>query len=696
MRASSLDANRAPPTASTAPRVTAERSSPSALALAPARSPRRPALVVALAAALASAGCPSAQPVEPIERPRVRVRSFTEATPVRHILAVPPFAFAATSAGLDRWDLRSGRGVHLGAEDGLPGERVQALDYDARGEVWIATDAGVVRYDVHDEAFREVPPSPDLAEVDAFEGASVSAAPTGAWIGLRRGLFHVTREGVWSATGVTAPVTDLYLAPRGDVLWVGTSVGLFLSRAGAAIPLGPDVGCDLASVRFVAPAPDGRAVVVGESAAREQRIALASLGGCQSYRASPDETWMAASSRQGELLVLTDRRLYTMRRPSGSRGRVIMRDGMQLLPVPRGDGAPPEASPFALQAMSGPLPAGAQALAALGDEVLVGTQSLGTARVVSGRRALQWLRRGELVGEATALSVACAARDDCYVATGSRRAWRFDGEHFSITGGGDRRVLAVAREGEGRIVGLRQGPDGRGIAVAEVRRGEWRDTGIAVDTPGRDPEVGFARFAPGGILWLGLRYRDDAGELRPYGVALVDLSAGQVAYHRTGDQGGLLERGVLPIPLDVSGVAFAPDGTAWLATPLGAVRVDGDEVHVFGEADGLRSEMLSGVAWSRADGGVLYFAAGGGVGTFDGDTWSYPRELALAVNDMEIGPDQRLWMATDRGLAVHEGGSVRHFDARRGLVENRIEDLAIDQFGRVWLRGRQSLGIVAP
>jgi hypothetical protein len=650
---------------------------------------------LALVLALASAGCPSAQPVEPIERPRVRVRSFTEATPVRHILAVPPFAFAATSAGLDRWDLRSGRGVHLGAEDGLPGERVQALDYDARGEVWIATDAGLVRYDVHEEAFREVPPPPGIVEVDAFEGASVSAAPTGAWIGLRRGLFHVTREGVWSPTGVAAPVTDLYLA-RGDLLWVGTSVGLFLSRAGVAVPLGPDLGCDLASVRFVASAPDGRAVVVGENAAHEQRIALASLGGCQSYRASPDESWMAAASRQGELLVLTDRRLYTMRRPSGSRGRALMRDGMQLLPVPRGDGAPPEPSPFALQAMSSPLPAGAQALAALGDEVLVGTQSLGTARVVAGRRALQWLRRGELVGEATALSVACAARDDCYVATGSRRAWRFDGEHFSVTGGGDRRVLAVARDGEGRIVGLRQSADGLGIAVAEIRRGEWRETGIAVETPGRDPEVGFARFAPGGILWLGLRYRDDAGELRPYGVALVDLSAGQVAYHRVGDQGGELDRSALPIPLDVAGVAFAQGGTAWLATSQGAVRVDGDEVHVFGEADGLRSEMLSGVAWSRAEGGVLYFAAGGGVGTFDGERWSYPRELAIAVNDMEIGPDQRLWMATDRGLAVRDGGGVRHFDARRGLVENRIEDLAIDQFGRVWLRGRQSLGIVAP
>jgi len=620
------------------------------------------------------------------------VRSFTEATPVQHILAVPPFAFAATSTGLDRWDLRSGQAIHLGAEHGLPGERVQSLAYDPRGELWVATEAGLARYDVQDAAFREVPPPPDLVDVDSFEGATVAAAPTGAWVGLRRGLYHVTPDGEWSPTGVSSPVTGLYLKPGTDLLWVGTSVGLFLSRAGAATPLGADRGCDMASVRFLARGPDGRTVVVGANAAREQRIAFAGEEGCHSYRASPDEMWLAAASRPGDLLVLTDRRLYSMGPPSGSRGRTLVRDGMQLLPVPRSDRSPPVPSPFAMQAMSGHLPDGAQALAALGDEVLVGTRSLGTARVVAGRRALQWLRRGELVGEATSLSVACVARDDCYLATGSRRAWRFDGERFSTTGGGERRVLAVARDSEGRIVGLRQSPDGRSIALAEIRSGEWRDTGIAVETPGRDPEVGFARFAPDGQLWLNPRYRDDAGELRPHGIAVVDMAASQVSYHRASEERDEVERGVLPIPDDVADVSFEPDGTAWLATSQGAVKIADDEATFFSDAEGLRSEILRGVAWSSS--GQVYFAAGGGIGTFDGERWRYPHELALVLNDMEIGPDQRLWLATDRGLAVHEGGRVRRFDARRGLVENRIEDLAIDHFGRVWLRGRQSLGIV--
>ncbi|HYU14686.1 MAG TPA: hypothetical protein VEL05_01385, partial [Candidatus Acidoferrum sp.] len=253
MRAPSLDANRPPPATAVVSGVRA----------------------LAIAAALASAACPAARPTGPSERPRVRVRSFTEAAPVRHILAVPPFAFAATSTGLDRWDLRSGQALHLGAEHGLPGERVQALDYDARGEVWIATDAGMVRYRVQEDAFQEVPAPPDILGVDSFEGATVSATPTGAWVGLRRGLFHVTRDGVWTATAITAPVTDLHDEPGGDLLWIGTEVGLFISRDGVTGWLGPDQGCDLAAVRFVARGPDREAVVVGESREGEQRIALA-------------------------------------------------------------------------------------------------------------------------------------------------------------------------------------------------------------------------------------------------------------------------------------------------------------------------------------------------------------------------------------------------------------------------------------
>ena len=646
-------------------------------------------------ALLLLAGCPHPPVPDPPAREHVRVRAFTEATAVSHVLAVPPFAFAATSSGLDRWDLRSGQGVHLGADRGLPGEQVQAMAYDhGHNELWIATEAGLVRYDVVESAFLEVPPPPDILAIDSFEHATVETAREGGvWVGLDKGLFRVTRDGEWAPTGITAPVSALLVGPDAS-LWIGTDQGLFVSRHGVAMPLDADHGCDLSRVSFLAMGPDARAVAVGDDPAGHQRIALASATSCQSYRVSPDKRWTAVASRPGELLVLTGGRLWAMRQPEIGR-RLLTRDGMQLMPVPRKGGGRTPPSPFVMRALDTAAPAGAQALAAAGSEVLVGTRSLGTARLMaSGGRAVQWLRRGELVDQATTLSVACATRDDCYLATGSRRAWRWNGDRFVPAGGGERRVLAVVRGPGGRVFGLRQSPDRRRIVLGEIKAGEWTDTGTTIATPGRDPEVGFARFSPSGLLWLGLRYRDDSGELRPYGVALVDIPLGVVVYHHASADASEAAKGVLAIPIDVAGVDFLSDDEAWLATTQGAAQVKGEKVVVYSEADGLKSEILHGVACSA--GGMVYVAAGQGVGTFDGERWDYPRALELSVNDIEIAPDGRLWMATDRGLAVYDGARVRRLDARRGLVENRIQNVAIDQYGRVWLRGTQSLALVTP
>lgn len=221
------------------------------------------------------AGCPSHAEPAPPARARVRVRAFTEATPVEHLVAVPPFAFAATTSGIDRWDLRSGQALHLGAQEGLAGERVQAIDVDrAHAQLWIATELGLSRYDLATSAFGPVPPPPEELGIDSFEGATLAAGDDGAWLGLAGGLFHISQDGAWTATGVTAPVADLVVDGAGT-LWVGTAVGLFVERSGTWRPLGPERGCDLASVRFVALGPDGRAVAVGENDAGRQRIAIA-------------------------------------------------------------------------------------------------------------------------------------------------------------------------------------------------------------------------------------------------------------------------------------------------------------------------------------------------------------------------------------------------------------------------------------
>jgi hypothetical protein len=217
---------------------------------------------------------------------------------------------------------------------------------------------------------------------------------------------------------------------------------------------------------------------------------------------------------------------------------------------------------------------------------------------------------------------------------------------------------------------------------------------LSIDLPGWEPRLSFARLSPTGMLWLGLRYRDDAGDSRPHGVALVDLALGVVAYHRATMDASELERGVLPIPINAIDVSFAGAET-WLATSEGAAAVrDDGTVELFTEAHGLRSELLRGVAVNP--GGTVFVATRAGVGVFDGVDWEFPRALRYSVRALEFTDDGRLWMATDRGLAAYDGQRVRRLDARRGLLEDELRDLAVDRYGRIWVRGREGLTIVAP
>jgi ligand-binding sensor domain-containing protein len=228
-----------------------------------------------------------------------------------------------------------------------------------------------------------------------------------------------------------------------------------------------------------------------------------------------------------------------------------------------------------------------------------------------------------------------------------------------------------------------------------IRGDVWvRVSELAIETPGGRPRVTFARFSPSGVLWLGLAYKDEAAEERAYGVALIDIALGAIIYHHGSADSGEARRGVLPIPNNVVEASFMSDDEAWLATTEGAVRVRGESVQVFSEGDGLKSEILRGVACSA--GGMVYVAARTGVGAYDGDTWRYPRALAGTTNDIEISADGRLWMATSQGLAVFDGARVRRLDVRRGLLQNDIDDVALDHLGRVWVRGSQGITVVTP
>jgi hypothetical protein len=431
--------------------------------------------------------------------------------------------------------------------------------------------------------------------------------------------------------------------------------------------------------------PDDRLLVIGTDEAGQERLAIGKELAWVTYRALPEVKWHAAAQRKNGAVVMGGDRIYRIS-PNDGGVRPLSRDGMRLVPI--APGAPVE---WVIEPLDVVTPPGATSIAAADDQILIGTRELGTARYREGdARPHDWLRRRQMFRDATTLSVACARETDCWIATGARQAWQWNGDRF-VAGGPDQVVLAVVRDPAGAIYALHRGATESAIKLSKIEGAAWTPVkNVTLTTPGSRSETSFARFAAPGELWVGLRYLDGE-ERRAYGIAIIETATGKVAYHRTES---VVDRKakMLPIPVGVVGADVRGD-TAWFATNEGVARLEDDEVTVWNEATGLRSELARAVAIA-ADGSVIV-ATGAGAGRWDGKAWAFPPALQFEINDVVTTRNGQLWMATERGIAAWDGQKVRRVDMRRGLAENHILDVATDQFDRIWARGPGSLTLIS-
>jgi ligand-binding sensor domain-containing protein len=186
-------------------------------------------------------------------------------------------------------------------------------------------------------------------------------------------------------------------------------------------------------------------------------------------------------------------------------------------------------------------------------------------------------------------------------------------------------------------------------------------------------------------------YRDGE-ERRAYGIAIIEPSTGKVAYHRTEAEAPRKKQPkMLPIPIGVVDADVRGE-TAWFATNEGIARLANGAVTIWTEANCLRSELARAVTIAP-EGGVIV-ATGAGAGVWDGKTWGFPPALRFEINDVVAMRNGHVWMATERGIAAWDGNKVRRVDTRRGLAENSVLDVAVDQFDRVWARGPGSLTLI--
>ncbi len=605
---------------------------------------------------------------------KVRVRVFTEPSPVRMLASAGKFVFVATDGDLERWDAE-GRVLPVSAHG-----QIVALTPDIdRRWVWILTDRGLGHYDVAADVFQPLLPPASLGiefALLAAEGASIApSSEGGVWLGTAHGLIKVASDGTWSASGVTAPVNALARDSAGW-LWAATKTGLVARKpTGEVVTIGAAEGCAIVDPRLMVELPDAQMLVIGADDTGRDLLAVGKAMTWTTYRALPDVKWDAAARRGLGAVVMAGEKIYRVVPTDASLVRPLSRDGMRLVAV-SGKAKP---TPWSIEPVDVEVPPGAVTLASVDDQLLIGTRELGTARYRDGdQRPRAWLRRRQMFLDATALSVACSKQNDCWLATGTRQAWHWNGDRFAPRGP-DEIALAIVRDPAGGIYALHRAEGESAIQLSRIEDGRWTLLDKVILTTGTDePSISFARFAASGSLWIGLRDRD-AGEWKTFGIAIVDVASSRVVMHRPG--------GRLPVPTAILG-ADVRGGEAWFATADGVSRLAN------GKLESWNDEALRGVrSLSIVEGGVIAATPNGAL-RFDGKSWETPPPLGFAVDDVVATRTGQVWMATDRGIAVWDGSRLRRVDTRRGLAEDRTLDLAVDQFDRVWARGPGSLALI--
>jgi hypothetical protein len=645
-----------------------------------------------------------------------RVRAYTDTFAVTSVADTAANVWVGSTHGLLRWDLMGGaHATVIGTNDGLPAERVAAVSSDSLGAVWVATAKGISRG--YKGGWSNLPPAP----VGPFvTGLVPTLGGKGAWSGGPEGLARL-KDRRWEQFLADVGVTALAMDP-GGALWIGTG-GKGLLR----IPASQDrleqfsaqQGCEVDVVRGLA-ATDKGILAVGEGG-NEPRAALFDGTRFHSYKIAgvPLLEWAARAGTQtyvgaGDTAYLLNIMSAVPEQPPPE-GPVrfsptyseIVKEGKLLHLAPNLAGSsledpgparsgkkPPRGAPsppLLITSEYAKLPEGVTAVAGSDRGLLVGTRFLGVLRVENGvpRR----FRTIDLTTGAERLTVACVSAEECYLATGGGRCWRFDGQSFEVADVDPEegaRVLALVKSPKGEVMALHRGADDPHLRISVVEKGKGTPVSMeAVEVPMGVPDLNFAAFAPDGRLWLGLRYFDKDRDPVDYGAAELSLDTGKVVYHRSDSK-------ELALPNDTVAMYFRSPTESWFATRSGVVRWSGGKIKIFTENDNLQTELIQDIGPGLD--GQIWVATQHGIGQWDGARWSFPKLGPFYLKSTSLGHDDKghIFLGTEKGLYCVGDCAPEPIDSKRGLLDDSVLDLTVDARGRVWVLTEKGISIVEP
>lgn len=629
-----------------------------------------------------------------------RVETLTDLEEVRAATKHDGLVYVATDSGLLRFD-GTGAGEFV---EGLPDDDVMglAIDDDA---LLVATAGGMFR--LHEDQFTPVEGVPQIGHLTDM----TKAADGTVWLCGLGGLARRT-GGAWETFGEPVRCTDLAATPEGS-LWVGTTRGLWFVEGDVIRehPIGG--GMPEGYVREIVPVLPGQIMAILQGP-NDAQLGFWDGERWYGYTVRGLDGQAVGLVRRGHdvLLVSQNRILAIAPRGEGvpltplssAEGSVrsfrattqtaaehepgdlpdadVLQEPKRLADVP--ENAPRVQAPsFVVRALDVELPGLAYRAFVQDADAFVAIANGGVIHL-PGDAHPRHLTSRTLVPE-----------EDLQLATDPRGVvWALSRERHLAKFVNDR--LRRSRLPEGHVAqALATGPQGAYLATRTPEEdpsvvhvfvnasGSWNPLVTrTLELPTELVEIPFMGVGMDGHVWLALQVRRDEGSgTRMRGAAVLDPNAEGVVYHHRGAD---REAGGLPLPDEVSAVAFDTDN-AWFSTLSGLVRVGASQAVVFGEARGVRGEVVTDAVVGQ---GEIWLASAEGLGRYDRSEFDYgqPRDVQAArPSRLAIDAAGHLWAIANDELILHEGDQWRILERGDELPDVALRDIEVDGAGRVWI-----------
>jgi ligand-binding sensor domain-containing protein/two-component sensor histidine kinase len=136
----------------------------------------------------------------------------------------------------------------------------------------------------------------------------------------------------------------------------------------------------------------------------------------------------------------------------------------------------------------------------------------------------------------------------------------------------------------------------------------------------------------------------------------------------------------------VRAIDQAPDGTIWLATREGVVKISDDEIRHYCDHDGLPDMRSRDVTADRY--GRVWIGTRGGLVLFENGEFTVFDETH-GINDprihtITVEAENRVWIGTENGVSLFDMENFSNYSRRHGLPATIIYASMVDREGYVW------------